>query len=157
MQPEIVMFKGKRLAGIHTTMSFASNTTHELWKGFMQRLREGGLATRTDLFSVQMYCDSFFNQFNPGAEFEKWAAIEIGSDGKVPEGMDMIVIEPGLYAVFIHRGAGPTAPLTFSYIFNEWFPTSGFRLDNRPHFEVMGEKYKNDDPDSEEEIWIPVR
>jgi len=30
-------------------------------------------------------------------------------------------------------------------------------LDNRPHFEVLGEKYKNGDPESEEEIWIPVK
>jgi AraC family transcriptional regulator len=30
-------------------------------------------------------------------------------------------------------------------------------LDQRPHVEVMGEKYKNNDPDSEEEIWIPIK
>jgi len=30
-------------------------------------------------------------------------------------------------------------------------------LDDRPHFEVLGDKYKNADPDSEEEIWIPIR
>jgi AraC family transcriptional regulator len=30
-------------------------------------------------------------------------------------------------------------------------------LDNRPHFEILGEKYKQGSPDSEEEIWIPVK
>jgi AraC family transcriptional regulator len=39
----------------------------------------------------------------------------------------------------------------------DWLPDSGFELDNRPHFAVMGEKYKRDDDASEEEIWIPVR
>jgi AraC family transcriptional regulator len=29
-------------------------------------------------------------------------------------------------------------------------------LDDRPHFEVLGEKYKNNDPTSEKEIWIPI-
>jgi predicted transcriptional regulator YdeE len=29
--------------------------------------------------------------------------------------------------------------------------------DDRPHFEVLGKNYKNNDPVSEEEIWIPVR
>jgi AraC family transcriptional regulator len=35
-------------------------------------------------------------------------------------------------------------------------PTSKFKIDDRPHFEVLGKKYRNDDKDSEEEIWIPI-
>lgn len=27
----------------------------------------------------------------------------------------------------------------------------------QPHFEVLGEKYKDNDPTSEEEIWIPIK
>jgi AraC family transcriptional regulator len=34
-------------------------------------------------------------------------------------------------------------------------PGSEYFLDNRPHFEVLGDKYKNNDPTSEEEIWKP--
>ncbi len=36
-------------------------------------------------------------------------------------------------------------------------PNSEYELENRPHFEVLGEKYKNNDPNSEEEIWIPIK
>jgi AraC family transcriptional regulator len=36
-------------------------------------------------------------------------------------------------------------------------PASGYELDDRPHFEILGERYKNNDPDSEEELWFPVR
>jgi AraC family transcriptional regulator len=43
------------------------------------------------------------------------------------------------------------------YIFNTWLPKSGYQLDRRPHFEILGEKYKNNNPDSEEEIWIPIQ
>ncbi|MEN9524835.1 MAG: hypothetical protein RLZZ256_219, partial [Bacteroidota bacterium] len=32
-----------------------------------------------------------------------------------------------------------------------------YLLDERPHVEVMGSKYKNNDPASEEDIWIPIR
>ena len=35
--------------------------------------------------------------------------------------------------------------------------TSKYSIDNRPHFEIIGEKYKNNDPNSEEEIWIPIK
>ena len=36
-------------------------------------------------------------------------------------------------------------------------PNSDYKPDDRPHFELLGAKYKNDDPDSEEEIWIPIK
>ena len=34
---------------------------------------------------------------------------------------------------------------------------SNYEIAERQHFAVMGEKYKKDHADSEEEIWIPVR
>ncbi|EPE83362.1 GyrI-like small molecule binding domain protein [Leptospira noguchii str. 1993005606] len=40
------------------------------------------------------------------------------------------------------------------YIFQEWLPNSGYKL--KPHFELLGSKYKNNDPTSEEEVWIPI-
>ena len=46
---------------------------------------------------------------------------------------------------------------TFQYIFGTWMPDSGYKWDNRPQFEILGEKYKNNDPSSEEEIWIPIK
>ncbi|MFT5513068.1 MAG: AraC family transcriptional regulator, partial [Bacteroidia bacterium] len=48
-------------------------------------------------------------------------------------------------------------PKTFGYIFGEWIPNSIYDIDSRPHFEILGDKYKNDHPNSEEEIWIPIK
>ena len=62
-----------------------------------------------------------------------------------------------VYAVFVHKGAAGSGPEIFRYIFGKWLPESGYLPDKRPHFEILGEKYKNEDPDSEEEIWIPVK
>jgi AraC family transcriptional regulator len=43
------------------------------------------------------------------------------------------------------------------YIYTEWLPNSGFQLDNKPHFEVLGDNYLgHENPESEEEIWIPI-
>jgi AraC family transcriptional regulator len=42
-------------------------------------------------------------------------------------------------------------------IFDTWLPDSDSLLDNKPHFEIMGDQYKNEDPDSEEELWIPIK
>jgi AraC family transcriptional regulator len=66
-------------------------------------------------------------------------------------------LNEGLYAVFLYKGAASAAAPFYQYIFQTWFPNSEYLLDNRPHFEILGEKYKNNDPASEEEIWIPIK
>ncbi len=39
----------------------------------------------------------------------------------------------------------------------EWLPNSGYKIDDRPHFQVMGKKYKNGSPDSEEDFYIGLK
>ena len=70
--------------------------------------------------------------------------------------MESFVLEGGLYAVFDYKGLN-TDNKIFLYIFRDWLPASEYELDDRPQFEVLGENYKNNDPDSQEEIWIPVK
>ena len=147
----------KKLIGKRLKMSFANNRTGELWKSFMPLRKTIQQRLSPDLFSVQQYGESFsIEQFNPRLEFEKWAAAEVSSFSDLPQGMESFLLPEGLYAVFLHKGTA-TDTKTFQYIFQTWIPDSDYVLDNRPHFELLGEKYKNDQPDSEEEIWIPIK
>ena len=73
---------------------------------------------------------------------------------KIPEDMESFSLSTGLYAVFEHKGMDTAI---FQQIFTEWLPNAPYILDHRPHFELLGEKYKNGDPNSEEQIWIPIR
>lgn len=149
-------FPETRLIGKKLEMSFAHNTTFELWRGFMPRRNEIKNARGNDLFSLQIYpVDMDFS--DASRTFEKWAAVAVGSAEKIPDDMNSLVIPQGKYAVFLHSGPASLATVTFGYIFNEWLPASGFTVDNRPHFEILGEKYRNDSVDSEEEVWIPIR
>jgi len=75
---------------------------------------------------------------------------------ELPEGMEPFVLPGGLYAVFHYKGLN-TDHTIFQYIIETWLPDSMYRLDNRPHFEVLGDSYKNNDPASEEDIWIPIK
>lgn len=156
MEPRIQSIAEKKFAGRRLTMSFADNRTRELWQGFMPSRREIAAAVGTELYSIEVYPAHFFNAFDPEAAFEKWAAVEVSSFDALPEGLETLTVPAGLYAVFPHRGPASEAIITYTYIFQTWLPASEYRLDDRPHFAVMGEKYKNEDPDSEEEIWIPV-
>lgn len=155
--PTIQTLHETHLVGVRLNMSFANNRTAELWRSFMPRRKEIMNAAGNELYSMQLYSEGYFTNFNPAAEFEKWAAVPVTGFDAVPQGMETFTIPEGTYAVFHHKGAPERGAEVFGYIFREWLPQSGYELDNRPHFEVLGEKYKNGSPDSEEEIWIPAK
>ncbi|HPT15161.1 MAG TPA: GyrI-like domain-containing protein [Bacteroidales bacterium] len=155
--PELKTMPRTLLAGRHLTMSYVHDRTFELWSSFMPVRKNIQDAVGNNLFSVQVFADDYFDHFNPAREFEKWAAVEVRDQEAVAAGMETLVIPEGLYAVFIHKGPASEGPRTFGYIFQTWLPASGYIADNRPHFEILGEKYRNNDPSSEEEVWIPIR
>ena len=157
MYPIIRTIPETRLVGQRAIMTFADNNTPALWKNFMPRRKEIENSIGTDLYSMQIYAPSFFNNFNPNTEFEKWAAVEVSEFSTIPLGMETHTLPSGLYAVFLYKGASNAGTNAFKYIFETWLPCSDYELDNRPHFEILGERYKNNDPSSEEEIWIPVK
>jgi len=158
MIPGIEISSEKKLVGSRMKMTFSKNKTAELWKNFMQRRKEIKNNLTTDLISMQIYNQTaYFDIFNNDTLFEKWAAVEVSDFDSIPDDMESFTLTGGLYAVFVHKGASSKGPETFRYIFETWLPGSVYSLDNRPHFEILGEKYKNEAPDSEEEIWIPIK
>lgn len=146
----------KMLIGMVTPMSFSENKTLLLWRSFMPR-RHTIDSVGSALYSVEVYPENFFEQFDPETVFEKWAATQVAKFDNIPKGMQTIVLPEGLYAVFLHKGAASQALRTYRFIFDSWIPQSGYAIANRPHFAVMGEKYKQESADSEEEIWIPIQ
>ena len=157
MDPKIQQVQEIKLVGMSTRMNFLQNTTTQLWQRFMPRRNEVPHATGADLFSLQVYPGNFFNPFIPSVIFEKWAAREVSEFGVLPLGMDAIIIPEGMYAGFTFRGTQQEAPEFFERMYTNWLPNSEFELDQRPHFEVLGKKYHRDDPNSEEEVYIPIR
>ena len=155
MTPRIVTLTEKKLVGKQLRMSLKDNRTGELWKSLMQRRSEIKNNVGTDLISLQVYPNDYFDAFQPEKQLVKWATVEVTDFNDVPAEMGTFLLKGGLYAVFDYKGGDASA--IFGYIFGEWLPSSEYRLDDRPHFEVLGEKYKNGDPNSEEEIWIPIK
>jgi AraC family transcriptional regulator len=157
MQPKIEFLTEKKLVGKHATMSLAQNETANLWRSFMPRRMEIANRLKNELISMQIYPAGFdFTFADLHQPFEKWAAVEVPDFEAVPAGMEPFVLLSGLYAVFHYQGLN-TDTRIFQYIFGAWLPNSEYAIDSRPHFEILGEKYKNNDPNSEEEIWIPIQ
>jgi len=148
------------------TMTFANDLSVMMWQNFMPRRHEITNRLGEELYSAQVYPDNF--DFGPQTSFTKWATVPLRRDvallrlyskksNHIPEGMETLVIPEGLYAVFLYKGIPANAEPFFRYIFTEWLPSSGYTLDSRPHFEILGSKYKHNDPNSEEEVWIPIK
>jgi AraC family transcriptional regulator len=156
MQPRIEILSEKKLVGKSMKMSFANNRTAELWRSFLLRKKEITNSKNNEMISMQVYDPSFFQKFNPANEFEKWATVEVADYDNIPSEMETYTLGEGLYAVFLYKGSSKDSGI-FEYIYRVWLPQSEYLLDDKPHFEILGEKYKNEDPNSEEEIWIPIK
>jgi AraC family transcriptional regulator len=149
--------KEKKLIGKNLSMSLAENKTFELWQSFMQNRKFITNNIGSDLYSIQVYDNLFFEDFSPTNSFIKWAATEVENYNSIPDTMNEFTLPEGIYAVFLHKGIPSDFPATANYIFNNWMPASDYELDNRPHFEILGEKYLNNNSASEEEVWIPIK
>jgi len=156
MNPRIVQLPQKTLVGLKMTMSLVQNKTGQLWGQFGPRIKEISNRVSEDKISLQVYPSKYYHNFKPSIEFDKWAAVEVNTTAKIPDGLASFKLEEGLYAVFDYKGSSTDTSI-FQYIFTQWIPNSKYALDDRPHFEVLGKKYRNNDPNSEEEIWIPIK
>ena len=157
MVPIITRISEKKLIGMRIKMSHSDYRIGELWAGFMPRRKEISNHLSGELISLAVYPPAFFEQYSPSRPFERWAAVEVSDFNQVPGEMDTYILPGGLYAVFQFRGTDAGMAGFYQHIFEVWLPGSEYVLDDKAHFEILGEKYKRNDPDSEEEIWIPVR
>ncbi len=151
MNPKIVDIKEKKVIGMKSQMlQHEYGNIVALWKQFMPRKNEIPNLTGFELIALQEYT-GFGNFEKP---FDIWACAEVSDFDVIPNEMGSKVISGGLYAVFLHKGMNAGA--TYQRIMSGWLPNSGYRIDDRPHFQVMGDKYKNGSPDSEEDFYVPI-
>lgn len=158
MLPRIETLSPTKLIGQKIITSFVQDKTVELWRSFAPRIKEIKNKVNSDSYAVDIYPNTtFFQQFDPTRTFEKWAAVPVIDFDQVPNGLDALVIPEGTYAVFTYKGKPSNAMNTFRYIYGEWLPNSKYQMDDRPYFALMGDLYKGEHPDSEEEFWVPIR
>ncbi len=156
IEPRIERLKTKYLVGHCLAMSVVQNKTAELWGGLAPHIKKIKNRVSEDKISLQVYPSGYHQQFDPQRTFVKWATVEVNNFEHVLEGLQSFELTGGLYAVFDYKGSSRDTTI-FHYIFSEWLPNSNYWLDDRPHFEVLGVNYRNNDPNSEEEIWIPIK
>ena len=154
LSPTIKNVEQLQLVGISAQMSYIDNQTQKLWETFIPFSKKINHKQSNDFYSLQVFPENFFKAFNPTIAFEKWALVPVTAIESNIEPCKPFILPAGLYAVFHHKGMDTSI---FQRIYGEWIPQSPYQLDNRPHFEILDEKYKKGSPDSEEDIYIPIR
>ena len=155
MQPVIAPLTEKKLVGKRVIMSLVENKTPALWKSFLPHRKEIKNSVSNDLISMSTYSEPL-ELGKLDQKFHKWAAVEVSNFDAVPDKMETYILKAGLYAIFHYRGLS-TDNRIFLYIYGTWLPNSNYDLDDRPFFEVLGNKYENGNPNSEEDIYIPIK
>lgn len=152
--PRIQTLNRLVLLGECLEMSIVQNRTRKLWTSFGPKIKNIENRKGEQRFSLQFYPKDYFQYLDPTKVFTKWAAVPVVEE-KEQNGLRLLILEEGLYAVFDYSGI-PGDPSIFQYIYQEWLPKSDYKLAGRPHFEVLGPRYQNGSIESEEEIWIPI-
>ncbi len=156
MQLRFETLASKILIGQQQTMSLVEDTTGELFRSFMPRRKEIKQAKDQWVYDLRIYPVNYFSPFNPTTSFTKWALVEVEEEEQLPVDMETFLLSGGKYAVFTPDRRS-NDPNIFQYIFGEWLPSSGFVLDDRPHFERLDSKGKRNNPEADEEFWIPIK
>lgn len=149
----------KIIVGQRVQMSLVENKTQELWKAFGPRRKEIANPSCLGSYSIQVYDESFFQkEFSPATLFFKWAGVAVQNTLVVPDGMQVLIIPAGKWAVFQYQGITSKFYKMAQYIYQDWLPNSEYQLDHRPHFEYMPPDYLGPmHPDATEEVWIPIK
>lgn len=153
MIPQIVQVSEMSVVGIYVEMQ--KHETHKikaLWQKFSPRKDE--ITNLINSKSIAMQTFTIDKNGEPNKNFNMWACVEVSNLSDIPSDMKGFIIPKGEYIKVIHIGMD--AGKTYQYIITEWLPNSGYKIDDRPHFQVMGDKYKNGSPDSEEDFYVPI-
>lgn len=157
MEFKVINLQPKKLVGKSLPMSFVEDKTGQLWGSFAPQIATIPNRVDGEKISLQFYSDDFMT--NPLISFTKWAIVEVSGFENIPETIQKLEIEGGVYAVFHYKGNVLGAPDFFGKIFSNIIPNSEYQLDNsRPHFELLpAGRYDPMDENSEEEVYIPIK
>ncbi len=155
-EPEILTLPDQSLVGLRTEMSLSDNRTRELWTSFRSRTAEVDHRLGEGFYSVQYYPK--FQEFTPQTVFSKWACVRVSEVEKLPEGMETIILEGGLWARFLYQGTVAKFQAMWLWMYQQWLPDSGYTLDDRHHYEYLDHRWLGPhNEQSMEDIYLPIK
>jgi AraC family transcriptional regulator len=76
---------------------------------------------------------------------------------EIPDHLFAAVLPAARYAVFTAKGGLTALPATFRYAYDTWLPASEYEGTGMLDFELYDERFRESEPDSELDVYIPIR
>ena len=155
VEPVIVELEEMTVVGVQTLFSMKCNLIPVLWERFSPRMQEIKNVVRKDVALEVSY------DMQGEAEEETFfvlAGLIVNSVEEIPEGMTYKHIPTQMYAMFTHYGPISQIYDTYDHIYNELLPRSAYEVDEAAcTIEWYDERFKMESPDSEYDIYVPVK
>ena len=150
MEPRIVERAAFTVVGMMVRGKAGSDEIPRMWEALNPRVHE-----IQDRVGEEVAYGISANMDEQSGEFDYIGGFEVGRGGEIPEGMVRFEVPGGTYAIF--RTTLPRLGETFLYAYRTWVPQSGHELTGGPDFELYDEKFDPQDPESEFDVYIPIR
>jgi len=124
-------------------------TIPSLWRDFDQHVDRTGSQLGRQAYGV---CSNYGDD----GDFDYLCGIEGLPATHTTSLASQLVIPAGTYASFRHEGHISGIRNTWSAIYNNWLPNSGFKLTDMPEFELYSEDFDPVEETGSVSIYIPV-
>jgi len=150
MDPRIVSWPAFRVVGLKYRGKNEKNEIPQLWQSIGPRVGEiKNIADDHVAYGISANMDE------STGEFDYIAGSEVSTAKEIPEGMFCFEVPDAKYAVF--STTLPKIGETFHNAYHTWLPESGYQATGGPELEVYDERFDPQDPDSEFDLYIPVK
>jgi AraC family transcriptional regulator len=158
MQVTITQSPALNLVGLKADVALDPNQTRALRQKFGPWRAKIENRADDNTYAVDIYPGNYLKDFKPQTVFEKWAAVAVKEKPKIlPVPLEVLEVEPALYAEFQHKGPASAVGKTYNHILSQWLPQSKYQLRALPHIAVMPANYQPADVNAQEKIWIPLK
>jgi AraC family transcriptional regulator len=126
-----------------------------LWSAYLPRKQEiSHRLSSTDLGICTRLPDE--SKRTHPEEFFYLAGTEVTRPDSIPEGMMMLKVPAGRYAIFTHKGQLDALEHTMRHIYREWLPASGCKPRPAPDIETYDHRFNPYSDNSEMGIWVAI-
>ena len=154
-QPEIVSMDAITFIGMEKRFTFdAMSGIPVFWMNFMKVSDK--IQNKVDPSAAWGVSYDMDYSLQP-AEFTLLAGFEVSSTEDIPDGMIVHVTPASKYAKFTHYGSLDNLSETYTYIYNVWFPQSGYDMGMGNELELYDEKFNPQSDTSEMYIFVPIK
>lgn len=158
MQAKIVSLPKMYVVGMQCTTSVNNDKIEQLWKDFCPVMdtinnRKGSHYLGMGSSTEPGWKDNWSNDY----EFNYMACVEVDENTIPPKNMVLKEISACRYAVFTHKGDVRNLGNTIEYIYGEWLRNCNHELIEHEDFVWYDERFKDNDPNSEVDVYIPIK